>query len=154
MTTPQLSELVKEWREIYEERKELEKLAEELKDGPEAQAAAALIDYLHITGQQAARLPNGGGTVSLKKTTSVWLADATLACQVQYDQFKTADAEGRPLMDELLFQQRPLKNLVLKMAEEKLAADGIPIDFNSLNTALAPFGFRAIETESLSYTKK
>ena len=151
----QLADLVTEWREINEERKELERLAEDLKKGPEAQAEAAILEYLRMSGQQAARLPNGGGTVALKTNVSVWVADAVAACQAQFNQFKEADAEGRPLTDELLFHQRASKGLALKMAEADLAAQGLPVnDFNNLNAALAKYGFKAVATESLSFTKR
>ena len=150
----EIQEFVAKWREIYEERKELEQLAEALKKGPEAEAENEILTWLKLTGQQAARLPDGAGTVARKVITSVWTADAAKAAQMQLERFKVAEAEHRPLTDELLFQQRPSKSLALSLAEADLAARGLSLDFNNLNNALAAYGFKAVETESLSFTKR
>jgi len=150
----EIQDLLAKWREVHEERKELEQLAESLKKGPEAEAKDAILTWLKLVGQQAARLPDGGGTVARKTTTSIWMADAGAAAKTQLARLKLAEAEGRPLTDELLFQQRPLKNLAMSLAEADLAAQGLPVNFNNLNNALAVYGFKAVETEDLSYTKR
>ena len=146
-----LHDLVAQWRAVHEERVELERLAAAIEKGPEAQAKDALLTHLKLTGQDSVRLADGGGTVSRKVTTSVWMADAEIASQYLLGRLKSAEAEGRPLTDELLFQQRPAQNAALALAKEILEADGRPSDFDNLNQVLAGMGFKAVQTEHLSY---
>jgi hypothetical protein len=149
-----IQELVSQWRGFYQQRLELEKLAERIKKEKEIEAMRRVLEYLDLHDQDGVKLANGGGTVSKRVTTHVRLQDAEVACRYMFERMREADANGTPLMDNLIFQKTPLKTDNLKWAEDKLRADNRPIDVNTINEVIGELGLKVYTEVGLSYTKK
>jgi hypothetical protein len=150
---PDIQELVTEWRDLYAERTELSKLADQIKEGPEKEAKEKIFEYLRLTGQDGVKLANGGGTVGVTHKTQVFFTDVEMACNQMLQKMKLAEANGEPLVNELITQKTPLKSEAMNWAEEVLTNQGKKLTVENLNEVLGTIGMACKTNLDLTYNK-
>lgn len=152
--TPELSELVERYSECLERVSTMESLINSLKDGPIKELKAKIIDWLNVHKQVSTRLANGLGLITLTTKSRVIYTDMELVCQHMYSNMVKAFEDGKPLIDELLLEQRPLQKKLTKWVEDALESTGLPDTVENKNKLFAPLGLQMHTVQDLSYTKR
>lgn len=138
--------------EVHEQRAELDDLSKRLKDGPEREAKDAILSIMRSNDMLSAKLPNG--TVSRRISKQIRIKDHEGFCRYMFERMREAYENGRPLVDHLLTEKRPLKNENVSWAREALEARGVSgEDFNLMNEALAERGLAMFLVEDVVHTK-
>jgi hypothetical protein len=148
----ELADLAKKWRDYYEQRIELEHLAEEFKD-KEKELKGQIMEQMAFLGHDAVKLSDGGGTISKTRRETVSMSDHELACRHMYERMKAAENNNKPLINELITTKTVSQSLALEWARNELAKRGVANDFNTMSSILAEVGMRYMIREDLSYRK-
>jgi hypothetical protein len=142
------------FRDARDERLALEREAKEIKEGPEAEAEAKILEILALRGQESARLAGGLGTVARMTRETLIIKDARLAVEAMHRSMTELAARGLPLTNALIFTRSLAKNAVLEWCRDHItAAGGNPDDYKTRQETLALIGVSAHQHETLSYTK-
>jgi hypothetical protein len=149
--------LIARWSELQEQRKELERLAGELKSGPEADAAKAITAWLAANNVKHAACA-GIGTAAIRRDLRIDVADGAKVSEFILGRMTELARRGAPLAEGLCLQQRAHRGNLLDYAKERLMAQGYAEADTEhpalINTILAPCGFSATVVESLHFTKE
>ena len=152
-----LPELIAAWAELREQRLELEHLADEIKNGPEAAASDSVLAWLASSGLKHAACP-GLGTAAIRRDIRVDVEDHALMANHLRNSLNEAHERGEPLLDRLCLQRRAAQGSMLDHARAILERAGHPKDafedIDKLNNILKPLGFVARGVESLHFTKE
>lgn len=100
-----ITELVKEFVKVRTERLELEKKADEIKKGREAELKQMIMAEFSAQGLKSANV-QGVGRVVCKTTYHYEVKDLNMLAYQQLKMLVQAGKEGRPLSDGLILQSR------------------------------------------------
>ena len=118
-----ITELAKRYAEVRQARLELEKQADEIKKGEEAELKKAIMAEFTAQGLKSANV-EGVGKVVLKTTYHYEIRDLNMLAYQQLATLVQAAKEGRPLSDGLILQARIHKdNLENTLTEAGITPD-------------------------------
>lgn len=141
--------LVDKWREVREQRLELEKLAKKIAEGPEVELRGQILMYLDTQGLKGAKV--NGGTISRRTTTHMQVDDIEAACKYMLENMGISLLNNKPLADCLILQKTALKSAVTDIIKEVLGDDYTEEQFNEEAKKL---GMKSIAKTDISFTSK
>lgn len=146
-----LNDLVEQWRAVVKQRRELDSLSKQLKEGPEADLVRRILMKLDMEDLPGAKTRHGFVTRTTK--THLEIADKEKFLQYQQQRMLDAATAAQPLSDVLLLQSTPLKSgiveLVQGIANTKDLSDE---EFNRIAEPL--MGIRRVSDADLSFKSK
>lgn len=127
-------------------------MAKQLADGPEAEARAQILIWMDSNGLPGIKTEHG--TVSRTKKSHIEIVDTEKFCSHMVDNILAARNEGRPLVDELLLQQRVLKTSIINYLCTELGVNNL-VDVNDdvCNTLLENMGLRYVSSFDITHRK-
>ena len=146
-----INDAVIRYRDARKQRLELESIANDLKEKIEKPLSEEIIVYLTNQGLQNAKTEHG--TVGKRITRKMQIADVEVACRAMLQDMKRLEAEGKPLVDALLFQKTAHKGLV-----EEIVLNAMDLDKNEkytdeeFNAVAQNLGMRIVSEVGLSLT--
>lgn len=149
-TSFDINAAVAEWRAVYRQRLELERLAKQLKDGPEAESKASILMYLDTQGLEGAKVE--GGTIGRRSSTHVEIADTEQLCRFMFQRMIEALQQGKPLSDCLFLQKTAHKGEVTSFIKNALGvAKDAKVSDEDFNTVAVQLGVKAVSKEDISF---
>jgi hypothetical protein len=142
-------EKIRQWRELYDTRKELEEALSDVKK-EEGRLTSWIMEDLHGTGQKGASYPDLG-TVTIVERPFVSILDGETVARNMKAEMDRMQADGLPLVNAVWYQQRASQNKLIDMAEAAIAARGEKVDHNTLTAELKTMGFSYGLAESLHF---
>lgn len=147
----QLRVLLEEASKAITRRKKI-KLALDKAKEEEEKAQNAVMNYLHATGQDGCKV-NGVAAASLYQQQSIKIGNINKFLKAQLLFLQKAEAEGRPLLDELFMHQKVTQGKVFELLESVgVIAKDEKIDKKKAEKALEQLGLYLDEQEKFSLT--
>lgn len=137
-----VKDIISDFVKVREQRRALEKKAQELKDGPEAQLEQEIILALNAGGMKSVNFPDIG-MVTVKNSYHYEIADNAKLMLCMLASMTKALKEHRDVQDAVLLQSRVSKSALEALVGEDASED-----------KLALLGVRRAEKSTVSITKR
>lgn len=146
-----ITSLVSRWQKVTQQRKELDDLSKQLKEGPEAEYRQQIMMYL--TANKLTGLKTSDGTIGVRTTRRVEITDLNKMCDYMLKSMETASAKGMPA-DALLFQKTAHKTAILDLLFKALGRDEKDgATDEELSKVAEELGCRVVSKADISFTK-
>lgn len=147
-----INELVDKWLEVRERRRELESLAEQIAAGPELELRSMILMYLDVQGLDGAKVNKG--TISRRTTSHMQIENIETVCQHMLNNMNVAAANGKPLADCLLLQQRAhAGNTKESIAEHFKLNDVNKLTDKQVEEQAKLLGMKVVNKSDISFTR-
>jgi hypothetical protein len=145
----ELNNLVKRLVSVRAKRLDLEKQADELKNGEEKDLTTQILALMSSGGMKSCHIP-GVARLASKTTYHYEITDIDALVMLSFKQMIQAGKEGRPISEGLMFQRRPSKENIEAYMHDILR---ITPDDDGYDASCAGVGVAHVGKETLSVTK-
>ncbi len=144
-----ITSLVEQWRAVVKQRKALDDLSKQLKNGPEAELRSKILMYMDVQGMNGVK--TACGTISRTTKNHLEMVDTEAFLRLQLQRMLTCLQEGRPLADALIMQKTPAKSNIFEMVKELTGSGKETMTDDQFNAIAAGFGIKLVSDTDVSF---
>lgn len=142
-----ITHIIEQWRAVVKQRKELDTLSKQLKEGPEQQYRNQILMYLDSLNVEGTKTRIG--FVSKTRKSHIEITDMHKFLAFQMRKFQECVQEERPLEDGLFLQKIALKSGITALVEAEFG--GTVIDDEQFNMIASEFGVRRVSNTDITF---
>ena len=148
-----IGQAIEEWRKVVAQRKALDAMSKQIKEGVEAKLKAQILMYLDANNLNGVR--SSDGFVSRTEKTHLEITDQEKFLSEQHALLMKSVHDSIPFGDNLILQRTPHKGFITELVRKRLGlSENEDLSDEKFNSISEQFGIRRVSEADLSFKSK